>query len=124
MRRIYTAVLCLSALLIGCTAQFGYRYLDTFIEWQLDDYVELTDEKKLKPTSIGEVVTDFLANHFTKIVNLGFTAEIERNFDRIAKGDEDWVEMMTDGWLKFYLHTEWILHYFGKVFQQFQTEIG
>ena len=52
MRRIYTAVLCLSALLIGCTAQFGYRYLDTFIEWQLDDYVELTDDQQKRASRI------------------------------------------------------------------------
>ncbi|GIT73926.1 MAG: hypothetical protein Ct9H300mP28_37400 [Pseudomonadota bacterium] len=73
-----------------------------FLTIQDRGYVELNDEKKLKPTSIGEVVTDFLADHFTKIVNLGFTAEIERNFDRIAKGDEDWVEMMTDFYEPFH----------------------
>jgi Topoisomerase IA len=61
-------------------------------------YVEITPEKKLKPTSIGEVVTDFLTNHFSEIINLGFTAKIERNFDRIAQGEEDWVDMMS----KFY----------------------
>ena len=70
-------------------------YAPTISTIQDRGYVELTDEKKLKPTSIGEVVTDFLADHFTKIVNLGFTAEIERNFDSIAKGDEDWVEMLS-----------------------------
>ena len=77
-------------------------YAPTISTIQDRGYVELTDEKKLKPTSIGEVVTDFLADHFTKIVNLGFTAEIERNFDRIAKGDEDWVEMMTDFYEPFH----------------------
>ena len=77
-------------------------YAPTISTIQDRGYVELTDEKKLKPTSIGEVVTDFLADHFTKIVNLGFTAEIERNFDSIAKGDEDWVEMMTDFYEPFH----------------------
>ena len=57
-------------------------------------YVEVTPEKRLKPTSIGEVVTDFLRDHFSEIVNLGFTAKIERNFDRIANGEENWVEMI------------------------------
>ena len=49
-------------------------------------YVELLEDKRLKPTDMGEVVTDFLTNHFNEIVNLGFTAKIERNFDRIARG--------------------------------------
>jgi transcriptional regulator NrdR family protein len=52
MRRIYAAVLVLSVLLVGCTAQFGYRYLDTFIEWQLDDYVELTDDQQERASEI------------------------------------------------------------------------
>jgi len=43
---------------------------------------------------MGEVVTDFLTNHFNEIVNLGFTAKIERNFDRIARGEEGWIDMM------------------------------
>ena len=43
---------------------------------------------------MGEVVTDFLTNHFNEIVNLGFTAKIERNFDRIARGEEGWMDMM------------------------------
>ena len=51
-------------------------------------------KKQLKPTSIGEVVTDFLTDHFSEIVDLGFTAKIERNFDRISNGEEEWVEMM------------------------------
>lgn len=33
-------------LLSGCTAQIGYRYLDTFVEWEIEDYVELTDSQQ------------------------------------------------------------------------------
>lgn len=32
-------------LLAGCTAQLGYRYADTLIEWRLSDYVSLTDQQ-------------------------------------------------------------------------------
>ena len=73
-------------------------YAPTISTIQERGYVEISSEKKLKPTSIGEVVTDFLTNHFSEIINLGFTAKIERNFDRIAQGEEDWVDMMS----KFY----------------------
>ena len=38
---------CLTVLLLtGCSAQLGYRYADTLVEWQLDDYVELTDDQQ------------------------------------------------------------------------------
>ena len=70
-------------------------YAPTISTIQDRGYVEVTREKQLKPTSIGEVVTDFLTNHFSEIVNLGFTAKLERNFDRIANGEEEWVEMMS-----------------------------
>ncbi|GIS37584.1 MAG: hypothetical protein Ct9H90mP9_6140 [Pseudomonadota bacterium] len=39
-------------------------------------YVELLEDKRFKPTDMGEVVTDFLTNHFNENVNLGFTAKI------------------------------------------------
>jgi len=53
---------------------------------------EIIEEKsgsnrgKLIPTSIGEVLSDFLMNHFNKIVDYGFTAHVEEGFDKIATG--------------------------------------
>lgn len=44
------------------------------------------DRGKLVPTAAGEVVSDFLVNHFDKIVDYGFTAEVETGFDKIATG--------------------------------------
>ena len=81
-------------------------YAPTISTIQDRGYVEVTSEKRLKPTSIGEVVTDFLTNHFSEIVNLGFTAKIERNFDRIADGEEDWVDMMDNFYQPFHERVE------------------
>lgn len=44
------------------------------------------DRGKLVPTGAGEVVSDFLVNHFDKIVDYGFTAKVELDFDKIATG--------------------------------------
>jgi len=41
---------------------------------------------KLVPTASGEVVSDFLTNHFDQIVDYGFTAKVETSFDKIATG--------------------------------------
>lgn len=41
---------------------------------------------KLMPTPSGEVVSDFLTNHFEQIVDYGFTASVETSFDKIATG--------------------------------------
>jgi len=53
---------------------------------------EIVNEKtgsnrgKLIPTPAGEVVSDFLTNHFEQIVDYGFTATVETSFDKIATG--------------------------------------
>ncbi|SVD56535.1 uncharacterized protein METZ01_LOCUS409389, partial [marine metagenome] len=69
-------------------------YAPTISTIQDRGYVEQIEDKRLRPTDMGEVVTDFLTNHFKEIVNLGFTAKLERNFDRIARGEEKWKDMM------------------------------
>ncbi len=45
-----------------------------------------SDKGKLVPTASGEVVSDFLTHHFDKIVDYGFTAKVEAEFDLIATG--------------------------------------
>ena len=59
-------------------------------------YVERTRDRKLRPTATGEVVNDFLVEHFADIVDVGFTIKIEDEFDEIAKGMQSWQEMMRD----------------------------
>jgi DNA topoisomerase-1 len=44
------------------------------------------DRGKLVPTSIGMMMSDFLTEHFEQIVNFGFTASVEEDFDQIAAG--------------------------------------
>ncbi len=45
-----------------------------------------SDRGKLVPTSIGMMISDFLNNHFEQIVDYGFTANVEAEFDQIATG--------------------------------------
>jgi len=48
----------------------------------------------LYPTDMGMLVCDFLDEHFVQVMNYGFTAEIEQEFDQIAQGGKDWTKMM------------------------------
>lgn len=50
-------------------------------------YVE-KEEKKLKPTTIGEAVTKFLLKYFPQVMDYQFTAGMERDLDEIAKGEQ------------------------------------
>lgn len=60
------------------------------------------DKNKFIPTDIGEVVNDFLIDHFKEILDYGFTARVEESFDEIANGEQKWKEMMTDFYSKFH----------------------
>ena len=45
-----------------------------------------TEKQKLFPTDIGIVVTDFLIEHFSNVMQYSFTASVENEFDEIAEG--------------------------------------
>jgi len=53
-----------------------------------------SNKGKLIPTDIGVIVNDFLVNNFRNILDYGFTAEVEKNFDQIASGNEEWSEII------------------------------
>lgn len=52
------------------------------------------DKNKFVPTDIGEVVNEFLTQNFAEILDYGFTAKVEQDFDDIANGEEKWKEML------------------------------
>ena len=53
-----------------------------------------SEKGKLLPTDIGIVVNDFLMKNFKDIMDYNFTAKVEQDFDKIAEGEEKWVDMM------------------------------
>jgi len=53
-----------------------------------------SDRGKLVPTSSGNVVSDFLEKHFEQVVDYGFTADVEEDFDKIADGKQVWYDML------------------------------
>ncbi len=57
------------------------------------------EKSKLFPTDLGMVVTDFLKQHFKSVMDYGFTAKIEEEFDEIAEGKMKWSNMI-DGFYK------------------------
>ena len=54
------------------------------------------EKNRLSPTDIGMVVNDYLEEQFGPIIDYNFTANVEKEFDRIAEGDITW-EKMIDG---------------------------
>lgn len=61
-----------------------------------------SDKGKLVPTDIGIIVNDFLVDHFANILDYHFTAKVEKDFDEIAAGAEDWQKVMKDFYKDFH----------------------
>lgn len=60
------------------------------------------EKAKLNPTDIGIIVTDFLMQHFTDVIDYNFTAKAEEEFDSIAQGEEEWRKMIKDFYTPFH----------------------
>ncbi len=60
-----------------------------------------SDKGKLLPTPVGELVSDFLVEHFDQIVDYGFTAEVETQLDEIAEARLERVKMLRDFYTPF-----------------------
>ena len=58
------------------------------------EYVKL-EEKHFGATDLGVVVCDLLSEYFVQLMDVGFTAAMEESLDKVAEGQEDWVELLT-----------------------------
>ncbi len=65
-----------------------------------------SDKGKLVPTDIGMIVNDFLVSHFANILDYNFTAKVEKDFDDIAAGDEDWQDVLSEFYKGFHPNVE------------------
>lgn len=70
----------------------------TLKEGQISDktLTEMTGavKNRLFPTEMGITVSGFLDEHFQRIMDYSFTADIEKKFDNIAEGSQEWTEML------------------------------
>lgn len=60
------------------------------------------DKNKLIPTDIGMVVNDFLVEYFPSVVDYNFTANVEKDFDKIAEGKAKWNKSIADFYKMFH----------------------
>ncbi|MDR0690476.1 MAG: type I DNA topoisomerase [Streptococcaceae bacterium] len=56
-------------------------------------YVKLAS-KRFEPTELGEIVNNLISEFFPRIVNVGFTADVEQNLDEIEHGNEKWRQIV------------------------------
>ena len=70
------------------------------------DYV-VKAEGKFRPTELGEIVVDLLVESFPRILDPGFTAQMETKLDEIEEGTADWLEAMHEFYGAF---ARWLEH--------------
>ncbi|EKD49232.1 MAG: hypothetical protein ACD_63C00213G0002 [uncultured bacterium] len=71
-------------------------YAPTISTIQQRGYVKKNDDRKFEPTETGELVNKVLVEHFPKIVDLKFTAQMEKELDDIANGKIKWVPVIKE----------------------------
>jgi DNA topoisomerase-1 len=64
-------------------------------------YVFKDEQKRLKPTDIGILVNDILVKHFPDIIDIQFTARMEKDLDEIAEGKKEWQPVIKNFWEPF-----------------------
>lgn len=64
------------------------------------------EKSKLFPTDLGMLVTQFLIENFSSILDYNFTANVEEQFDEIAIGKINWPKMIGDFYFPFHKHLE------------------
>ena len=63
-------------------------------------YVE-REQKSLKPTPLGNVITELLSEHFEKIVDTKFTAKMESDLDKVEEGKVEWYNVLKSFYVDF-----------------------
>lgn len=69
------------------------------------EYVAV-EQRRFHPTDLGEVVNQFLVQHFDQYVDYGFTAELEDQLDAISRGEKQWQPVLKEFWQPFHQRLE------------------
>ena len=64
------------------------------------------EKNRLLPQDIGMIVTDYLVGNFENILNYNFTADVEKDFDKIAKGEMQWNSLIAEFYGPFHNKVE------------------
>ncbi|MFJ7976388.1 type I DNA topoisomerase [Peribacillus sp. JNUCC 23] len=78
-------------------------YAPTLDTIQKRGYVSL-DNKRFIPTELGEIVLELIMEFFPDVLDLAFTAKMEREFDNVEAGNIEWVQVIDEFYKEFEVH--------------------
>ncbi len=71
-------------------------YAPTLSTIQERNYIQKNEQKRFFPTEMGIIVNDILVKNFPKIVDIDFTAKMEKELDEVAEGKDSWQKTCKD----------------------------
>ena len=80
------------------------------------------EKGRLLPQEIGMIVTDYLVEHFGKVLDYGFTASVEEDFDKVATGEESWNKVISEFYVPFHKDVDTTLQ--NKEYSRVSRELG
>ena len=80
------------------------------------------EKGRLLPQDIGMIVTDYLVKNFDTILDYGFTANVEKDFDQIAEGDLVWNSVISEFYGPFHTRVQETLS--NKEYNNISRELG
>lgn len=80
-------------------------YAPTLDTIQKRGYVTL-ENRRFVPTELGEIVIQLISEFFPEIINVEFTAKMEKDLDEIEEGKENWVKIIDEFYQDFRVHLE------------------
>jgi DNA topoisomerase-1 len=93
------------ASLIKTLEKFGIgrpsTYAPTLSTIQDRNYIEKNEQKRFQPTEMGTIVNDILVKNFPEVVDIDFTAKMEKELDEVADGKDTWQKTCKDFYTPF-----------------------
>lgn len=86
------------------------------------DYVA-KEKKLLYPTELGKIVNEIMCQYFTKIVNVEFTADMEKQLDEIEEGSKEWIQVIDEFYKSFLPELEHAEQEIGKISVEQEPEV-
>lgn len=80
------------------------------------------EKGRLLPQDIGMIVTDYLVKNFENVLDYGFTANVEKDFDQIAEGQQQWNSVISEFYSPFHTKVQETLS--NKEYSNVSRELG
>ena len=100
----------------------NYVLKDNFVRTVQKTETVGAEKGKLLPQEIGVIVTNYLVEHFTDILDYDFTATVEADFDEVAEGNKLWREAIEAFYAPFHTHVENVMA--EKTYSKVSRELG